>query len=183
MAETGHGEWVIALGEPGRGGYFVRVSTSENTTPSDGAPSDGASDNGTPAADAPGAKDPAADAFLDAGRPAKASSVVSAETFALASLLLIAPAATGQRLFELFGRFAFTDVALETEGHLASVNADLLAYGGLGALTVLTASLSLALNRAATRPWARWLSSAAVLAGGVFVVLAIITYVIAAGRI
>lgn len=187
----------------GAGGYFVRVSTSENTTPTEGAPSDGVPADGTasddtsaaeasaektptaeaPEAKAPATEAPAADAFLDAGRTASTPGVMSAETFALASLLLLAPAATGQRLFELFGRFAFTDVTLETEGHLASVNADLLAYGGLGVLTVLTASLSLFLSRETTRPWARWLSSATVLVGGVFVVLAIVTYVIAAGRI
>ncbi|WP_306366795.1 hypothetical protein [Nocardiopsis sp. CC223A] len=159
------------------------MSTSENTTPADEAPDD------APAADAPEESAPAAeaarpaDAFLDAGRTVSVPGVLSAETFALASLLLLAPAVTGQRLFELFGRFAFTDVTLETEGHLASVNADLLAYGGLGVLTVLTASLSLVLGRDTTRPWARWLSSATVLTGGVFVVLAIVTYVIAAGRI
>ncbi|MFY7066542.1 hypothetical protein ACOQFV_11800 [Nocardiopsis changdeensis] len=159
------------------------MSTSENTTPADDAASDDTPAAAAPADDAPEANAPAADAFLDAGRAATAPGVLSAETFALASLLLLAPAATGQRLFELFGRFAFTDVTLETEGHLASVNADLLAYGGLGVLTVLTASLSLFLGRATTRPWARWLSSATVLAGGLFVVLAIVTYVIAAGRI
>ncbi|MFL1378634.1 MULTISPECIES: hypothetical protein [unclassified Nocardiopsis] len=173
------------------------MSTSENTTPSDDTAPDGPTADDAPAADTPETKAPAtataaapdtaaarpADAFLDAGRAASTPGVLSAETFALASLLLLAPAATGQRLFELFGRFAFTDVTLETEGHLASVNADLLAYGGLGVLTVLTASLSLVLSREATRPWARWVSSATVLAGGLFVVLAIVTYVIAAGRI
>jgi hypothetical protein len=171
-------------GNRGPDGYFVRVSTSENTTPSDDTAPDSPTSADTPAADAPatGAARPA-DAFLDAGRAASTPGVLSAETFALASLLLLAPAATGQRLFELFGRFAFTDVALETEGHLASVNADLLAYGGLGVLTVLAASLSLVLGRETTRAWARWLSSATILAGSLFVVLAIVTYVIAAGRI
>lgn len=178
-----------ASGNRGTGGYFVRVSTSENTTPNDDTTPDDTTAADTPAEAAPAKAAPAvaaadsADAFLEGGREPGAPGVLSAETFALASLLLLAPAATGQRLFELFGRFAFTDVTLDTEGHLASVNADLLAYGGLGVLTVLTASLSLVLGRETTRAWARWLASATVLAGGVFVVLAIVTYVIAAGRI
>ncbi|CAL9571270.1 hypothetical protein SUDANB121_04872 [Nocardiopsis dassonvillei] len=157
------------------------MSTSENTTPTDDTTPDGTAAEEAGAASPPAAE--TADAFLEGGRGAGTPGVLSAETFALASLLLLTPVATGQRLFELFGRFAFTDVALDTEGHLAAVNADLLAYGGLSVLTVLAASLSLFLGRAATRAWARWLASATVLAGGVFVVLSIVTYAVAAGRI
>ncbi|MFD6095340.1 hypothetical protein ACFVWN_13035 [Nocardiopsis flavescens] len=181
------------------------MSTPENTTPTDGAASDGtapdtvAADTGAADApertgaregeappavpDAPAAESRSADAFLEGGRRPAAPGLLSAETFALAALLFLAPVATDPRLFELFGWFAFTDITLGTEGNLAAVNADLLAYGGLGVLAVLAASLSLVLGRGTTRAWARWLAAATVLTGTVFVVLAIVTYTIAAGRV
>lgn len=193
-------------GEGRTGGYFVLVSTPENTTPIDGTASDGTAPDtvaadtadaadapeqtGTqeeaapPAApDAPAAESRSADAFLEGGRRPAAPGLLSAETFALAALLFLAPVATDPRLFELFGWFAFTDITLGTEGNLAAVNADLLAYGGLGVLAVLAASLSLVLGRGTTRAWARWLAAATVLTGTVFVLLAIVTYTIAAGRV
>ncbi|MDT0328713.1 hypothetical protein [Nocardiopsis lambiniae] len=157
------------------------MSTSENTTPADDSTATPAeettTEDGTTAEDTP----PGPDAFLAGVRPESSPRVLSAETFALTGLLLILPVVATGRLFELFGWFALTDLTLEDPRQAVVVNADLVVAGGLSVLAVLSGSLSLIMGRATNG--ARRLASATVLTGALFVVLAIVTYVIAAGRI
>ncbi|GAB2495447.1 hypothetical protein [Nocardiopsis aegyptia] len=103
--------------------------------------------------------------------------VFSAESFSGLGLLLLGPVVVNSRLFTLFAWFGLTDAGTATAEEVALFNAEITVAGGLSALAVLVGALSLFLGNARTRAWARWGASATVLAGTVFVILAVVTLV------
>ncbi|MFE3460749.1 hypothetical protein ACFXKD_24680 [Nocardiopsis aegyptia] len=103
--------------------------------------------------------------------------VFSAESFSGLGLLLLGPVIVNSRLFTLFAWFGLTDAGTATAEEVALFNAEITVAGGLSALAVLVGALSLFLGNARTRAWARWGASATVLAGTVFVILAVVTLV------
>jgi hypothetical protein len=144
----------------------VSTSKEDTSTPGDSS-------------DAPAATD-ASSAFV-AGTPVSPApalgGVFSAESFSGLSLLLLGPVIVNPRLFTLFAWFGLTSAGTATPEEVALYNAEITVAGGLSALAVLIGALSLFLGNARTRAWARWGASAAVLAGTLFVVLAVVTYV------
>lgn len=148
-----------------------RTTPDGDTPPTDQAAADPQDDT---------ASVPAGDAFLAGVAPTPSPAgggILSAETFAATSLLLLAPTILGTRLLELFGWFGLTNAGSGTPGQLALIQAELLVAGGLSALAVILGATSLVMTGAATRAWARWGASASVLTGVLFTVLATVTYV------
>lgn len=148
------------------------MSTSKEDTSTPGeAPASSTSPETSDATDASGA-------FV-AGTPVTPApalgGVFSAESFSGLGLLLLGPVIVNSRLFTLFAWFGLTDAGTATAEEVALFNAEITVAGGLSALAVLVGALSLFLGNARTRAWARWGASATVLAGTVFVILAVVT--------
>ncbi|WP_083678458.1 hypothetical protein [Nocardiopsis sp. CNR-923] len=102
--------------------------------------------------------------------------VFSAETFAVAGLLLLAPVVVDSRLFELFGWFVLSGATAVPAGYAPAGGADVAVAGGLSALAVLAGAVSLFRSGAHTRASARWVSAATVLVGALFLLIAVVTY-------
>lgn len=153
----------------------VSPDTSDTSDASDTSPASDASG-------ASGASDTsdASGAFVS-GTPVSPApalgGVFSAESFSGLGLLLLGPVIVNSRLFTLFAWFGLTDAGTATAEEVALFNAEITVAGGLSALAVLVGALSLFLGNTRTRAWARWGASATVLAGTVFVVLAVVTLV------
>ena len=60
---------------------------------------------------------------------------------------------------------------------VAQLSNQALVGGSLALLTVLFAALALVLTNMGTRPWARWIAMANVIVGLLFVIMAVLTYV------
>ncbi|WP_053615189.1 hypothetical protein [Nocardiopsis sp. NRRL B-16309] len=148
--------------------------TSDGASTSSGeAPAPSAASSSTDAPDASGA-------FVSGApfSPAPAlGGVFSAESFSGLGLLLLGPVIVNSRLFTLFAWFGLTDAGTATAEEVALFNAEITVAGGLSALAVLVGALSLFMGNTRTRAWARWGASATVLAGTVFVILAVVTLV------
>ncbi|WP_304451154.1 hypothetical protein [Nocardiopsis sp. YSL2] len=164
------------------------MSTSKEDTSTPGeAPASSSSPEATDtsaASDASGTIDaatPDASGAFVSGTPVSPvpalGGVFSAESFSGLGLLLLGPVIVNSRLFTLFAWFGLTDAGTATAEEVALFNAEITVAGGLSALAVLVGALSLFLGNARTRAWARWGASATVLAGTVFVALAVITLV------
>ncbi|RKS04632.1 hypothetical protein DFP74_0192 [Nocardiopsis sp. Huas11] len=156
------------------------MSTSKEDTSTPGeAPASSTSPDASDTSDTSNASD-ASGAFVS-GTPVSPvpalGGVFSAESFSGLGLLLLAPVLVNSRLFTLFAWFGLTDAGTATAEEVALFNAEITVAGGLSALAVLVGALSLFLGNARTRAWARWGASATVLAGTVFVILAVITLV------
>ncbi|MFV2196098.1 hypothetical protein [Nocardiopsis sp. LOL_012] len=149
------------------------MNTSQDQNTTDG-PRPGAEETDT---ESPGAVEEtdAGAAFLSgAPAPAGTPGVLSAETLSVAGLLFLAPVLLGGRVFQLFGWFVLTDTGAEQP---ALISAEIAVTGGLGALAVLSAAVSLVLSGTRTRAWARWAAAATVLVGLVALVASLVTFV------
>ncbi|MFC4560775.1 hypothetical protein ACFO4E_02770 [Nocardiopsis mangrovi] len=171
---------------------------NESTTPSaaDGASAAAGPDNGEPgspaapeagdtaeeragAAEPAGAEpdddsgdDPEGERYADSGWPAAAprtAGVFSAETFAIAAVLLVGASLIGTRLAEMWASVRSAD-------QLSALTAIILGDGGTALLGAVLGALGLVLANADTRPWARWAAMAAIVVGLLFVVLSVTTY-------
>ncbi|MDA8372138.1 MAG: hypothetical protein M0026_20045 [Nocardiopsaceae bacterium] len=95
--------------------------------------------------------------------------VVSAETFGIAALLMVAAALVGTRLAEMYASVRAVD-------QVSALTSVILGDGATALLGVVLGLLSLVLANEASRPWARWAAMAAVVVGTVFVLISVTTY-------
>ncbi len=151
-----------------------------NTSPEDTQPTD----ESTAPEDAPTAREEeggtsgAGDAFL-AGTPTSSpSGLFSAETFSLVGVMMLAVTALNTRLLQLFGLFTVgPDARFGAAENAAAASVEIVVAGGLSALSVLAAALSLFLGGYTTRAWSRWTAAATVIVGTLLVLVSVLTYV------
>ncbi|WP_052745860.1 hypothetical protein, partial [Allosalinactinospora lopnorensis] len=101
--------------------------------------------------------------------PAPAGGIVSAETFSIAGLLALSAVFFGVRLTELLPSL----VGQSQEGVFAGIIAG---DGAVALIAVALAVVSLLLANKSTRPWARWVATATIIAGVIFLAGAVTAY-------
>lgn len=163
------------------GGILARVSTSsEDTATTDTTPTDETPEAPTDpeVSTDPEASPAAGEAFL-AGRPApRRNSLFGAETFSVAGLFMLITTLLTTQLIGIFNQQTLTGA----QGTLsASVQGELTGAGLFSALAVVFAAVSLVRAGADTRPWARHLAAATVLAGVLLALLTVLSYVLLTG--
>ncbi|MBB4930220.1 hypothetical protein F4561_001040 [Lipingzhangella halophila] len=95
--------------------------------------------------------------------------IFTAETFAITGLLAISTAIVGTRMTESLP----TLVGQSQEGMFAGL---VLGDGVIGLLAVIFAAVSLLLANRFTHPWARWVATATIIVGIIFIAASVITY-------
>lgn len=102
----------------------------------------------------------------------------SAETFGLTALLLLAVTLMTGQIIEIFTNLLLIGGQAIPVEQVAQLNIQLLVGGILGLITALTAVLALVLADAGTRPWARWVSAAALITSLLLVIVAVVSYLL-----
>lgn len=110
-----------------------------------------------------------------AGEP-RTGGVFSAETFALTGVFLLAVTVFSGQLIQIFGSVLLIGDEPVQAQEVAQLNSQVIISGLLAALTVVLAGLGLALSGRGTRPWARWVATATLIVGVLFILLAVATY-------
>lgn len=102
--------------------------------------------------------------------------VLSAETFALTGLFLLAVTVFSGQLIQVFSSVLLIgDQPIQIQ-QAAQLNAQVVISGLLAALTAVLAGLGLVLSGRGTRPWARWMATATLIVGVLFIILAAVTF-------
>ncbi|GHD27204.1 hypothetical protein [Nocardiopsis kunsanensis] len=103
--------------------------------------------------------------------------LLGSETFALTAVFLLALTLLSSQIVQLFSTVLQIGDQPVPHDQVAQLSNQALVGGGLALLTVLFAALALVLTNMGTRPWARWLAMANVIVGVLFVIMAVLTYV------
>ncbi|MGW9347851.1 hypothetical protein [Nocardiopsis flavescens] len=105
-----------------------------------------------------------------------AGGVLSAETFALVGLALLAVTVLSGQLVELFTGMVLVGGNPIAAEQITQIRTQIAAGGTLALLTALASALSLALANAGSRPWARWAATAGLIVGLLFVLVAVAAF-------
>lgn len=100
-----------------------------------------------------------------------------AETFSLTAVFLLALTLLSSQIVQLFSTVLQIGDQPVPHEQVAQLSNQALVGGGLALLTVLFAALALVLTNMGTRPWARWSAMATIIVGLLFVIMAVLTYV------
>lgn len=114
---------------------------------------------------------------VPAQAPDRSSGLLSAETFALTALALFAMTVFSGQLVQLFTTVTLIGDQPVPEDQVAQFSTQVLIGGGLALLTALVAVLALVLSGPRSRPWARWVAGAMLIASLLLLLMAIVTYV------
>lgn len=152
-----------------------------NTSREDTDPGTTASTEADQAPDSGSAPSPeqadASGAFLSGAAAPSPGGLFSSETFGVAAVMLFALASLNTRVLQLFGSFVVgSDPRDYSAGEVGMLAGEVVVAGGLSALAVLTAALSLFLGGPATRAWSRWTAAATVIVGTVLVLACVLTF-------
>lgn len=163
-----------------------------STSPEDNDPTDRTqgTDRTPDADDAPGAEsrvpftsEEYRGAGVDAGAAtpqeegfAKPSGPLSAETFALTALALLAVTALSSQLLQLFTTAILVGDQPVPMDQVTQLSTQIIIGGTAAAVTALTAGLALALSDTGSRPWARWAATAALIVSLLLLILAVVAY-------
>lgn len=103
--------------------------------------------------------------------------LLGSETFTISAVFLLTVTLFSSQIVQLFGTATqLGDQPVQHE-QVAQLSNQALVGGGLALLTVLFAALALAPADMGTRGWARWSAMATVIVGLLFVIVAVLTYI------
>ncbi|WP_150236338.1 hypothetical protein [Nocardiopsis quinghaiensis] len=104
--------------------------------------------------------------------------ILSAETFALTSLVLLAVTVLSGQLFQLFTTMLLIGDQPVPSNQVAQFSTQVVISGVAAAVAALAAGISLLMAGAGTRPWARWVATTALIVSLLLVLLAVVTYIL-----
>ncbi|MFD6952594.1 MULTISPECIES: hypothetical protein [unclassified Nocardiopsis] len=104
--------------------------------------------------------------------------VLSAETFALTALALLAVTVLSGQLLQLFTTMVLIGDQPVPVDQVRQFSTQVVIGGISAAVVALVAGISLIMTGAGTRPWARWAAATALIVSLLLVLLAVVTYIL-----
>ena len=144
----------------------------------------GGAGSGASAPDAPGAAPgPAeptetAESAAAAGYGRATSGLFSTETFAIVGIALLAVTVLSGQLLEILTSMLLVGGQPIGPDQVTQITTQIVLGGAVALLALLVSVLALALSGVRTQPWARWLATAAAILGGLFVVVAAVSFLL-----
>ncbi|CAL9335223.1 hypothetical protein SUDANB121_00165 [Nocardiopsis dassonvillei] len=122
----------------------------------------------TPGAEHTGEEHPVGEDGGEAAAAPARRGAFSAETFALVGLALLVVTIQSGQLVELLTGMVLVGGQPIAAEQISQIRTQILAGGALALLAALAFALSLLLGNAASRPWAKWVATAGVIVGVLF---------------
>ncbi|MGW8527132.1 hypothetical protein [Nocardiopsis sp. NPDC055824] len=138
------------------------------------------SDSGPPTGEAADTREAEAEAAAVTAAPhaPAASGVFSTETLGIVGLVLLAVTLFSGQLLEILTSMLLVGGQPIGADQITQIRTQIMLGGAVALLTVVVSALALVLADSRTRPWGRWVSAAALIAGLLFVAVAAVSYLL-----